>query len=140
LDWPDIFTHDGTKFTPRPMPKAIITMNLFLLVNPSLRFRTWIPETTTLVKRKVVIPPKTQFGIERIIAANLEKIPNTNSHIQHANPARRDAQREREITPLFWAYVVTGVIVPSAARKVFNPSANIAPLIDFSKLGPNGSR
>lgn len=114
----------------------MVTMNLFLLVIPSLRWRTWIPEATTLVNRKVVIPPRTQSGMVRMIAENLAMTPKMKSHAQQAKPARRDAHRERDMTPLFCAYVVTGTIVASAAQKELRPSARMAPCTDLSNSAP----
>jgi hypothetical protein len=86
-----------------------------------------MPETITPVNKKVVIAPSTALGIDSMMAANLAITPSRNSQQQHATPARRDAQRDSEITPLFCAYVVTGVNVASAPQNEFNPSANVAP-------------
>lgn len=131
-----MFTQAGTRFTPNPIPSAIIAMKRFRRVRPSWRLRTWTPDTTTPVKRNVVMAPRTQLGMERMMAANLAMTPRINNQKQHAMPARRDAHRESEMTPLFCAYVVTGVKVAREPQKEFKPSANTAPWMVVSKSGP----
>ena len=59
------------------------------------------PETATDAKRKVVMPPRTESGIEVRAAANLEKMPMMSRKKHAAYPALRLAQRVRAITPLF---------------------------------------
>jgi hypothetical protein len=74
--------------------------------------------------------------MEMKMAANFAKIPRIKSHKQHAYPARLDAHLDKEMTPLFCAYVVKGMHVPIAAQNALIPSASKAPWIDLSYSAP----
>lgn len=67
-----------------------------------------MPEAMTLANRKVVMPPNTQSGMVVMTAANLAITPRTNSQMAQDQPAWREATAVREMTPLFWAKVVSG--------------------------------
>jgi hypothetical protein len=62
-----------------------------------------------------------------IAAANFAKMPAIIRIKQQQYPAVLLAHRVKAMTPLFWAKVVIGVIVASAAKMEFNPSASTAP-------------
>jgi len=81
-------------------------MNRLRLVNGTVEMIR-IPETATELKRKVVRPPRTGFGMATKAAANFEKMPIMIRKKQAAYPAFRFAQRVRAMTPLFW---VNGLI------------------------------
>jgi len=73
----------GTNVAPKPTDMAAVRMNLLRRVNGMVEI-ILIPETATAEKRKVVIPPRTEAGIETRAAANLEKMPMTSSQKQQA--------------------------------------------------------
>ena len=52
-----------------------------------------------------------QLGILVIRPPTLPKTPKTNRMIAQAQPAWREATAVREMTPLFWAKVVSGRLV-----------------------------
>ncbi|XMA16327.1 hypothetical protein WAI453_009118 [Rhynchosporium graminicola] len=79
-----------------------------------------IPETATLEKRKGVMPPRTDAGID-----------------QQAYPALRLAHRVRAITPSFWARVDMGVIVQRPANMPLSTSAKTPPWMRESKSLPS---
>ena len=59
---------------PNPSDRAQVMMNRFRRENSQMA-RIRIPDTATAVKRKVVIPPRTDDGIATKTAANLENNP-----------------------------------------------------------------
>ncbi len=119
----------GTAVTPKPMPMEMAKMMRFLRELRSALATTDKPETKTLQKRNVVIPPTTQSGIDEIMPEILDKTPNTiNQRPQHT-PALLEAHLVKAMTPLFWENVVFGMPVAKAASSDFNHAFEHFPVI-----------
>lgn len=133
----------GTKVAPKPTDNEALKMKRVRRLN-GIRCTIAIPDTATAQNRKVVIPPRTEAGMETIAAENLAKTPmiiknplyyvsiiivvSEEGRAYAAQyPAFLFAQRVRAMTPLFWAKVLIGVIVINAARRPLQPSAKMPP-------------
>ena len=101
-------------------------MNRFRRVMGTL-LSTVIPDTMTLAKRKVVMPPSTQSGMDATTPPNLPMSPKRKRNTAQLRPAAREAHRVSAITPLFWEKVVFGAVVISAASRELHPSASRPP-------------
>ena len=123
---------------PKPSDMAAVRMKRLRLVNGTVEMMR-MPEAATELKRKVVRPPNTGFGMATKAAANLEKTPMMIRKKQAAYPAFRLAQRVNAMTPLFCAKVDMGVIVQRPASKPLKPSANTPPWIRESNSLPSTS-
>ena len=122
----------GTAVTPKPTPMEMAKMIRFLRELRLALATTDKPETKTLQKRNVVIPPTTQSGIDEIVPEILDNTPNTiNQRPQHT-PALLEAHLVKAITPLFWENVVLGMPVAKAAPKEHKPSESKPPWTDLS--------
>eukprot|EP00966_Prymnesium_polylepis_P122465 2831030-Prymnesium_polylepis.1 len=100
-----------------------------------------MPETATLEKRKITMPPRTQMGMVVMMPANLPKMPKKMSQPAHANPVESDALRVSSMTPLFCEKVVLGAQVKRAARKELTPSARRPPCtLESASLPSSGMR
>lgn len=129
-------TYFGTRVAPKPTDMAAVRMKRFRRVNGTVEMIR-IPDTATAENRKVVIPPRTEDGIDTSAAANLENMPMTSSQKQQAYPAVRLAHRVKAMTPLFCAKVDMGVMVQRPAMMPFSPSANTPPWIRESNSLPS---
>ena len=122
----------GTAVTPKPTPMEMAKMIRFLREFKSALETTDKPETKTLQKRNVVMPPTTQSGMEEMMPETLDKTPNAiNQRPQHT-PALLEAHLVKAITPLFWENVVLGMPVAKAAAKEHKPSESKPPWTDLS--------
>lgn len=123
---------------PYPSVSAAVRMNLLRRVQHMLEM-ILIPETVTDVNRNVVIPPRTDDGIDTIAAANFAKMPMMIRKKQAANPALRLAHLVKLMTPLFCANTDIGVIVHRPAMQPESPSARIPPWMRESNKSPSTS-
>lgn len=73
----------GTRMAPIPRASEAVRTKRVRRVKGTVAIMRR-PETATEEKRKVVIPPNTDAGMDVRAAANLEKIPMTRRKKQHA--------------------------------------------------------
>ena len=72
--------HAGTSATPRATAREAATMKRLRRTSSSGP-KILMPDTTMLTKRKVVMPPSTQYGIELITAEILAMMPKMSMKI-----------------------------------------------------------
>merc|ERR1711970_1214727 len=90
------------------------------------------PETKTLQKRNVVMPPMTESGMLEMMPEILARMPKNMSQMPAAVPARLEAHLVSAMTPLFWEKVVLGMPVAMAEKKEQTPSESRPPCTDLS--------
>ncbi len=73
----------GTSVAPKPSDMAAVRMKRVRRVKGTVEIIR-IPEMATALKRKVVMPPRTEAGMATRAAANLEKTPITMRKKQQA--------------------------------------------------------
>ena len=117
----------GIAVTPKPTPMEIAKMMRFLREFKSALETTAKPETKTLQKRNVVMPPTTQSGMDEMTPEILDKTPKAINQRPQQTPALLEAHLVKAITPLFWENVVFGIPVAKAAPKEHTPSESKPP-------------
>mmetsp|Transcript_11358 Transcript_11358/g.13432 ORF Transcript_11358/g.13432 Transcript_11358/m.13432 type:complete len:201 (+) Transcript_11358:716-1318(+) len=123
----------GTMATPMPTPMERAKIRRLRREVRSASEVTLRPDTNTLQKRNVVMPPITQSGMLEMMPDTLAKTPMSRSQIPQQTPARREAHLVSAMTPLFWLKVVLGMPVPSADRMEQMPSDSSPPWMEVLK-------
>ena len=120
------------------MPSATVRMKRSRRVH-FIKARTLTPATAMVEYKNTCIPPRTDGGIEANTAPNFAITPIKIRKPLAAQPARRDAQPVRTMTPLLPACETIGGPVASALKKLPKPSHNMPPCTRLLNSAPSMS-